>query len=82
MAKDSNIIHQYFKKEEENFKILVKVNPITFFGSEITIGLAESPDPQLRELEFDEEIFEDLKADGFIETNPMEFNLYAVGLLK
>jgi hypothetical protein len=78
MGKDSNIVHQYFKKEEEDLKILVKVNPITFFGTEITIA----PDTavEVRELEFDEEIFEDLKADGFVEASPLEFNLYVTGL--
>ena len=79
MAKDSNIVHQYFKKEDEDIKILVKVNPITFFGSEIT--LTAGIKPELRELEFDEEIFEDLRADGFVETSPLEFNLYVAGLI-
>jgi hypothetical protein len=77
MGKDSNIVHQYFKKEEEDLKILVKVNPITFFGTEITV----TPEgTELQELEFDEEIFEDLKADGFAEASPLEFNLYVAGL--
>jgi len=79
MAKDSNIVHQYFKKEGEELKILVKVNPLTFSGSEITI--ASTAEPELRELEFDEEIFEDLKADGFVEASALEFNLYAAGLV-
>jgi hypothetical protein len=79
MAKDSNIVHQYFKKQDENFKILVKVNPITFFGSEITIS---NGTPTLRQLEFDEDVFEDLKADGFVVTSPLEFNLYAAGLIE
>jgi hypothetical protein len=77
MGKDSNIVHQYFKKEDDGLKILVKVNPITYFGSEITITESGA---ELRELEFDEEIFEDLKADGFIESSPLEFNLYVAGL--
>jgi hypothetical protein len=77
MGKDSNIVHQYFKKEEADLKILVKVNPITFFGSEITITQAGT---ELRELEFDADIFEDLKVDGFVEASPLEFNLYVAGL--
>jgi hypothetical protein len=79
MAKDSNIVHQYFKKEIEGVKILVKVNPILFKGAEITVdadGHAE-----LRELEFDQDIFEDLKADEFEEASPLEFNLYLNGLV-
>jgi len=78
MAKGSNIVHQYFRKEIEGVKILVKVDPIHFIGVEITV----SPDghAELREMEFDQEIFEDLKVDGFAEASPLEFNLYLNGL--
>jgi hypothetical protein len=78
MPKDSNIVHQYFKKELEDLTILVRVNPIQFKGMEIT--LPKNGQPEVRELEFDEEIFEDLKADGFAEASPLEFNLYFSGL--
>ena len=74
-----NIVHQYFKKELEGAKILVKVNPINWIGTELTIlgkGEVES-----RELEFDNAIFDDLRADGFTEVNGMEFNLYLSGLM-
>jgi hypothetical protein len=74
----SNIVHQYFKKESDGIKILVKVNPIHWKGTEITVG--ENGDAEARDLEFDSEIFEDLKADGFIESSPLEFNLYDSGL--
>jgi hypothetical protein len=77
MGKDSNIVHQYFKKEDAELKILVKVNPITFFGSEITVTTSGV---ELRELEFDADIFEDLKVDGFVEASALEFNLYIAGL--
>jgi hypothetical protein len=78
MAKGSNIVHQYFRKEMEGARILVKVDPIHFIGSEITV----SPDghAELREMEFDQDIFEDLKVDGFAEASPLEFNLYLNGL--
>jgi hypothetical protein len=78
MAKDSNIVHQYFRKEFEDSTVLVRVNPIQFKGIEIT--LHKNGDPQMRELEFDEGILEDLKIDGFAEANPLEFNLYWSGL--
>jgi hypothetical protein len=74
----SNIVHQYFKKEWEGSKILVKVNPIHFKGTEIIIdanGQAEA-----RDLDFDHEIIDDLKADGFEPSSPLEFNLYYSGL--
>jgi len=78
MAKENNIVNQYFKKEFQGTKILVKVNPIHYKGVEITI----SPDgnSEIRELDFDAEIFEDLKEDGFEAASPLEFNLYLSGL--
>jgi len=79
MAKDKNIVHQYFKKEIEGSKILVKVNPIHFTGTELIVN--ESGDLESRDLEFDEQIFDDLKHDGFIEVNALEFNIYLSGLL-
>lgn len=79
MAKGSNIVHQYFKKEFDEFTILVRVNPIQLKGMEIT--LPKNGEPEVRELDFDEGIFEDLKADGFKETGPLEFNLYFSGLV-
>lgn len=78
MAKSSNIVHQYFKKEFEGATILVKVNPILFTGSEITVH--KSGEIEMRELEFDQAIFEDLAEDGFAEASPLEFNLYFSGL--
>jgi hypothetical protein len=65
MAKENNIVNQYFKKEFEGTKILVKVNPIHFKGIELSIF----PDgnSEIRELDFDSEIFEDLEEDGVIQ---------------
>ncbi len=80
MAKSNNIVHQYFKKQLEGFKILVKVNPIQFKGTEIMVP--ETGEVELRDLEFDEAIFEDLEADGFSACTALEFNLYASGLAK
>ncbi|HTE32214.1 MAG TPA: hypothetical protein VK666_17660 [Chryseolinea sp.] len=79
MAKDSNIVHQYFRKAFPDFTILVKVNPIYFSGIELTI----LPDGNItaRELEFDKSIHEDLSTDGFEEASAMEFNLYYAGLM-
>ncbi|HRI80783.1 MAG TPA: hypothetical protein PLR06_14730 [Cyclobacteriaceae bacterium] len=74
----SNIVHQYFKKEIEGAKIMVKVNPIHLKGTEITVHHNGTID--LRDLDFDADIFEDLKEDGFEAVSPMEFNLYLSGL--
>lgn len=78
MAKSSNIVHQYFKKEFEESTILVKVNPLLFIGTELTIY--KNGEVEMREIEFDEEIFTDLAEDGFAESSPLEFNLYYSGL--
>ena len=80
MAKESNIVHRYFKKKFHESTILVKVNPILFKGIEITLLVNE--ESQVRELTFDEDIWEDLKADGFDEASALEFNLYYSGLAK
>ena len=79
MAKDKNIVHQYFKKELEGGKILVKVNPIYLTGTELIID--QSGELQSRDLEFDDQIFDDLRQDGFSEVNALEFNIYLSGLL-
>ncbi len=77
MGKENNIVHQYFKKELEGSKILVKVNPIHLKGTELQV---DADGVHARDLDFDSEIFEDLKADGFVEVNALEFNLYLSGL--
>jgi len=79
MGKDSNIVHQYFRKEFDEMIILVKVNPILWKGTELT--LLPSGKVERRELEFSEDILEDLKVDGFEEASAMEFNLYLSGLV-
>lgn len=58
--------------------IYVKVNPFHLTGIELT-RFADGKH-EIRELEFDEEIFEDLKADDFEPCNALEFNLYYSGL--
>ena len=62
----------------EETKVLVRVNPIHWLGTELTVTAEGS---EMRELKFDSDIFEDLKIDGFIEVNAIEFNLYLAGLL-
>ncbi len=78
MAKNSNIVHQYFRKEENGTKIIVRVNPIHWTGAELTITDAGA---EMREVELDSEVIDDLKIDGFKEVNAIEFNLYLAGLL-
>jgi quercetin dioxygenase-like cupin family protein len=79
MAKGQNIVHQYFKKQlPDGIRILVKVNPLAFTGTEIT--LEPGAPIHIRDMEFDEEIMDDLKADKFETCSPLEFNLYLSGL--
>ncbi|MBX7126110.1 MAG: hypothetical protein K1X47_10490 [Cyclobacteriaceae bacterium] len=80
MGQGKNIVHQYFKKEIDGATVLVRVDPIFYKGVEITLVKGESP--VVRELDFDEQIFEDLEADEFAAGNPLEFNLYWAGLKK
>lgn len=80
VAKSQNIVHQYFKKRFDDFQLLVKVDPIRFKGTELTIP--DKGELIVRELDFDEEIIEDLKTDGFEECSPLEFNLYLSGLAR
>lgn len=79
MPKNNNIVHQYFKKQHHDTTILVKVNPIFFKGIEITV-FADGKSV-VRELEFDENIEEDLRRDGFENASALEFNLYVSGLV-
>jgi hypothetical protein len=78
MGKDSNIVHEYFKKAFEGFTLLVKVNPIMYKGVEITVY--DDGRSEMRDMEFDHEIIDDLKADGFGAASALEFNLYLSGL--
>ena len=80
MAKDSNIVHQYFKKALRGAILLVKVNPVRLRVTEITVY--KDHEPELREVDVDPDIFDDLKADGFSEASPLEFNLYLSGLMR
>lgn len=75
----TNIVHEYFKKETSQVKILVKLNPIHWSGTELIIDTAG--EIEVRDLQFDEEIREDLKVDGFEPSSAMEFNLYFSGLV-
>ncbi|MCZ8355837.1 MAG: hypothetical protein O9340_13945 [Cyclobacteriaceae bacterium] len=80
MPKTNNIVHEYYKKQFEDFTIIVRLNPIHHAGTELTIP--KQGEVSWRDLTFDEEIKEDLAADGFELCNPFEFNLYAAGLMN
>lgn len=69
---------KYFKRTFEDYKVLVKVNPADWTGTELIIH----PDGKIEktEMEFDDEVLEDLAFDEFEEVGAMEFNLYDKGV--
>lgn len=74
MAKKDAIVYQYFKRVFEDYQVLVSVNPIDFSGTELIVhpdGRVEKTDMQ-----YDEDIYEDLEVDEFKESSPLEFQLY------
>ncbi|MGW8123012.1 hypothetical protein ACV07N_10185 [Roseivirga echinicomitans] len=73
MKKDA-IVFKYFKRVFDDYQVLVSVNPIDFSGTELIIhpdGKVEKTD-----MNFDEEIYDDLAADEFKESSSLEFQLY------
>jgi len=67
-------IYQYFKKEFEANKIIVRINPTSFEGLELLIS--ETGEISKTSREFDDSIYEELDFDEFIASSPLEFNLY------
>ncbi|MCS5491659.1 hypothetical protein [Algoriphagus limi] len=66
-------IAQYFKRIFDDYQVLVQVNPDDLTGVELIVH----PDGKIEktEMEFDEEIFEDLAEDEFQSCSPLEFQL-------
>ncbi|MTI21417.1 hypothetical protein E1176_10340 [Fulvivirga sp. RKSG066] len=73
-----HVVHEYFKREFDDFTVLVQLNPVDYTGVELTIP--KSGTIEKRKLEFDEDIYEDLKVDGFAQSSALEFNIYLKGL--
>jgi hypothetical protein len=72
--KAADIVYEYFKQVFEDTTIIIKLNPHDYSGTEMIIH----PDGKLEitHLNFDENIYEDLKIDHFKKTSPLEYNLY------
>lgn len=66
-------ITQYFKRIFDDYQVLVQVNPNDFTGIELIVH----PDGKIEKtnMEFDEEIFDDLAEDEFQPCSPLEFQL-------
>lgn len=65
---------QYFKRVFDDYQVLVQVDSGTFTGIELIVH----PDGKIEktEMEFDEDIFEDLAEDEFIHCNVLEFQMH------
>jgi len=74
MGKKDAIVFKYFKRVFDDYQVLVSVNPIDFSGTELIIH----PDGRIEktDIQFDEDIYEDLEVDEFKESSPLEFQLY------
>ena len=72
------MIHEYFKRDFDDFIIILQLNPETYSGVELNISKDKSISK--RELQFDEDIYEDLSEDKFERSSPIEFNLYLKGV--
>jgi len=74
MGKKDAIVYKYYKRVFDDYKVLVAVNPIDLTGIELIVH----PDEKVEktDMEFDEDIYEDLEVDEFKESSPLEFQLY------
>jgi len=74
----AQVIFQYFKKEIDSDKILVRINPTSMEGLELLVSSTGEVAQQMRQ--FDEYIYEDLTFDEFEKSSPIEFNLYLAAI--
>ena len=74
MGKKDAIVYKYFKRVFDDYQVLVSVNPIDFSGTELIVH----PDGRIEktDMQYDEDIYEDLEVDEFKESSPLEFQLY------
>jgi hypothetical protein len=79
MAKANNIVHLYFRKEDEHGKSLLKINPIHLTGLEIVVPA--KGEPESHEIEVPDTFETELPKEGFEACSPLEFNLYLNGLV-
>lgn len=74
MGKKDAIVYKYFKRVFDDYQVLVAVNPIDFTGTEIIVHPEDKVEKT--DIQFDEDIYEDLEVDEFKESSPLEFQLY------
>ena len=79
MAKTNNIVHLYFRKEDEEGKSLLKINPIHMTGVEIVVPVKGEPSSE--EFEVPADYQASFASQGYEVSNPLEFNLHLNGLV-
>jgi hypothetical protein len=74
----SNIVYQYFKKEEEGKTIFIQLDTMQWKGSQLTVP--RNGEMELEEVEFEANIIESLTENGYFPANALEFHLIFKGL--
>lgn len=74
MGKKDAIVFKYYKRVFDDYQVLVSINPIDLTGTELIVHPDERV--EITKMEFDEDIYEDLAVDEFVESSPLEFQLY------
>jgi hypothetical protein len=74
----SNIVYQYFKKEEGGNTIYIQVDTLTLKGAQLTVP--PEGDMALEEVDFAANILDSLTENGYTPANALEFHLILKGL--
>jgi len=74
----SNIVYQYFKREQAGKTIFIQFDSIRLMGSQLTIE--SNGEMELEEMEFDKALPERLSDEGFSIANALEFHIILNGL--
>ncbi|MDN3670251.1 hypothetical protein QWY93_13045 [Echinicola jeungdonensis] len=71
-------ISKYYKRTFDDYQVLVQVNPEDYSGIELIIHPSGKIEKTI--MDYDEEIYDDLKVDEFEPCSPLEFNLFLKGV--
>jgi hypothetical protein len=78
MAKKSNIVFQYFKKVDKDHTIFIQFDPIRSSGAKLTVE--SNGEMELEEVDFESNLPEQFKNEGFVPANALEFHILINGL--
>ena len=74
----SNIVYQYFKKEEDGSTIYIQLDTLTLKGAQLTVP--KTGNLELGEIDFGANILESLQENGYTPANALEYHLILKGL--